>query len=80
MVDSRRVTVARARPLASSSRAKPSMSARLDGEQGQGADAAPGGELAQVQRVGLPGQPAVPGQEPRKRKSFGVGEGGLDHS
>jgi hypothetical protein len=32
-----------------------------DGEQVQGASAAPGGELAQVQRVGFAGQPAVPG-------------------
>jgi hypothetical protein len=34
-----------------------------DGEQGQGAGAAPGGELAQVQRVRLPGQAAVSSQE-----------------
>jgi len=32
-----------------------------DGEQGQGADPAPGGELAQVQGVGVAGQAAVPG-------------------
>ena len=43
---------------------------------GAGSGAAPGGELAQVQCIGLTGQPAVPGQEPRKRKPFGVGEGG----
>src|SRR5450755_2366719 len=49
-----------------------------DGEQGQGAGAAPGGELAQVQRVSLAGQPAVPGQEPGKGEPFGVGEGRLD--
>ena len=35
-----------------------------DREQGQGAAAAPACELAQVQGVGLAGQPAVPGQEP----------------
>ncbi len=35
-----------------------------DGEQPQLPLAAPGGELAQVQRVGLPGQAGVPGQEP----------------
>src|SRR6266571_1150969 len=49
-----------------------------DGEQVQGAGAAPGRELAQVQGVGLAGQAAVSGQEPRERKSFGIGEGGLD--
>ncbi len=37
-----------------------------DGEQVQGAGAAPAGELAQVQRVGLASQAAVPGQEPSK--------------
>ena len=45
------VTVARTRPLASRSRAKPSMA---DGEQAQGAGPAPAGELAQVQGVRLP--------------------------
>ena len=35
-----------------------------DGEEGQGAGAAPGGELAQIQRVRLSCQPAVSGQEP----------------
>ena len=49
-----------------------------DGEQGQGAGAAPGGELAQVQRVGLAGQAAVSGQEPGEGEPFGVGEGRLD--
>jgi len=37
-----------------------------DREQGQGAGAAPGGELAQVQRVRLAGQPAVSGQNPAR--------------
>ena len=37
-----------------------------------------GGELAQVQCVGLAGQAAVPGQEPGEGKPFGVGEGGLE--
>ena len=32
-----------------------------DGEQGQGAGTAPGGELAQVQGVGVAGQAAVSG-------------------
>ena len=49
-----------------------------DGEQGQGAGAAPGGELAQVQRVRFACQPAVPGQEPGEGEPFGIGEGGLD--
>src|SRR2546429_1318765 len=49
-----------------------------DGEQVQRAGAAPGSELAQVQRVRLSRQPAVPGQEPREREPFGIGEGGLD--
>src|SRR5205823_12958533 len=31
-----------------------------------------------VQGVGLPGQAAVPRQEPGEREPFGVGEGGLD--
>jgi len=51
-----------------------------DGEQGQGSGAAPGGELAQVQRVGLAGQPPVPGQESGEGEPFGIGEGRLDHS
>ena len=49
-----------------------------DREQGQGTGAAPAGELAQVQGVGLAGQAAVPGQVPGERESFGVGEGWLD--
>ena len=49
-----------------------------DSEQAQGAGAAPGGELAQVQCVGLAGQAAVSGQEPGEGDPFGVGEGGLD--
>jgi hypothetical protein len=48
------------------------------GEQGQGPGPAPGGELAQVQGVGLAGQAAVPGQEPGEGDPFGVGEDGLD--
>ena len=50
-----------------------------DGEHVKGAGAAPASELAQVQRVGLPGQAAVPGQEPGEREPFGVSEGGLAH-
>ncbi len=42
-----------------------------DGEQVQGIGAAPGGELAQVQRPGLASQASVPGQEPGEGESFG---------
>jgi hypothetical protein len=42
-----------------------------DREQRQGPGAAPGGELAQVQGVRLPGQAAVPGQEPSEREPPG---------
>jgi hypothetical protein len=49
-----------------------------DGEQGQRSGAALGGELAQVECVGLAGQPAVPGQEPGEGEPFRVGEGRLD--
>ena len=38
-----------------------------DGEQWQRPGAAPGGELAQVEWVGLAGQAAVAGQEPGER-------------
>src|SRR5436190_18604656 len=51
-----------------------------DGEQGQGAGAAPDRELAQVERVGIAGQAAVSGQEPGECEAFGIGEGGLDRS
>jgi len=49
-----------------------------DGEQGHRAGPAPADELAQVQGVGLPGQAAVPGQEPSEGESLGIGEGRLD--
>jgi hypothetical protein len=49
-----------------------------DGEQGQGAGAAPGGELAQVECVGLAGQASVSRQEPGEGEPFGISEGGLD--
>jgi hypothetical protein len=49
-----------------------------DSEQAQGASAAPAGELAQIQRVRLAGQAAVAGQEPGKRTTLSIGEGGLD--
>jgi hypothetical protein len=52
--------------------------AAADGKQGEGAGPAPGGELAQVECVGLAGQAAVPGQEPGEREPLGVGEDGLD--
>jgi hypothetical protein len=77
MVHSRRVTVARARPRASSSRAKVSIGA-ADGEQRERAGAAPAGELAQVQGICLAGQAAVPGQEPREREPLGIIEHRLD--
>jgi hypothetical protein len=41
-----------------------------DGEQVQGMGAAPGGELAQVECVGLSCQAAVPGQKPGEREAF----------
>ena len=49
-----------------------------DREQRQRAGAAPGGELAQVQGVGLAGQAAVPGQEAGEREPLGLGEYRLD--
>jgi hypothetical protein len=49
-----------------------------DGEQGQGAGAAPGSELAQVESVRLAGQAAVSGQEPGEGEPFGISESGLD--
>jgi hypothetical protein len=49
-----------------------------DGEQGQGPGAAPAGELAKVESVGLAGQAAVPGQEPGEREPLSIGEGRLD--
>jgi hypothetical protein len=62
MVHGRRVTVARARPLASRSRAKPSMPARRTANRLRERAPAPAGELAQVQGVRLSCQAAVPGQ------------------
>ena len=49
-----------------------------DREQGQGAGAAPAGELAQIQGVRFARQSTVSGQEPGEGEAFGVGEGGLD--
>src|SRR6516164_6638178 len=49
-----------------------------DGEQVQGTGAAPGGELAQVQRISLTSQAAVSGQITGECEPLGVGEGGLD--
>ena len=49
-----------------------------DREQRQGPGAAPAGELAQVEGVGLAGQAAVPGQEPGEREPLGIGERRLD--
>jgi hypothetical protein len=50
----------------------------VDGEQRQGPGPAPAGELAQVKRVRLPCQAAVPGQEPGKSDPLGIGEDRLD--
>jgi hypothetical protein len=50
------------------------------GEQGQAPGAAPAGELAQVQGVGLAGQAAVAGQEPGEGEPLGLCERGLDGS
>jgi hypothetical protein len=49
-----------------------------DGEQRQGPGAAPAGELAQLQGVGLASQAAVPGQEPGERKPLNISERRLD--
>ena len=49
-----------------------------DREQGKGAGAAPAGELAQVQGVGVAGQAAIADQEPGDREPLGIGERGLD--
>ena len=49
-----------------------------DREQRQRAEAAPGGELAQIQGVSLAGQAAVPGQEPGEREPLGIAECWLD--
>ena len=49
-----------------------------DREQRQRAEAAPGGELAQVQGVGLAGQAAVAGEVSGEGEPFGVGEGRLE--
>ena len=46
----------------------------VDREQRQGADAAPGGELPQVQGTRFAGQAAVASQEPGEREPFGIGE------
>jgi hypothetical protein len=43
-----------------------------DGEQAQAAGTASGGELAQVKRVRLAGQPPVSGQVPGKGEPFGI--------
>jgi len=76
-VHSRRVTVARARPRASSSRAKVDVGA-ADREQRERPGAAPAGELAQVEGAGLAGQAAVTRQEPGERESLGISEHRLD--
>ena len=54
------------------------MPGAADGEQVQGAGAAPGGERAQVQCVRVAGQAAVSSQEPGEGEPFGVAECWLD--
>jgi hypothetical protein len=49
-----------------------------DGEQGHRAGPAPGSELAQIQRVSLAGQAALPSQEPGNSEPLGIGAGRLD--
>jgi hypothetical protein len=49
-----------------------------DREQRHGPRPAPGGELAQVEGVGLAGQAAVAGQVPGERETLGIREHGLD--
>jgi len=50
----------------------------VDGEQGQGAGAAPAGELAQVEGLGVAGQATVAGQAAGEREPLGIGEHRLD--
>jgi hypothetical protein len=78
MVHSRWVTVARARPRASQFAGEGLDVGAADREQRQGPCAAPAGELAQVEGVGLAGQAAVPGQEAGECEPLGVREGRLD--
>ena len=78
MVDSRRVTVARARPAGFEFAGEGLDVGAADREQRQGPGAAPAGELAQVEGVGLAGQAAVPGQVPGEREPLGIGEHRLD--
>ena len=80
MVHSRRVTVARARAQGFQVPGEAFDVGAADGEQVQGAGAAPAGELAQVQGVCVAGQAAVAGQEPGKGEPFSIGESGLDRS
>jgi hypothetical protein len=49
-----------------------------DGEQRKRTDAAPRGELPQVQGVRLAGQASVARHEPREREPLGIGERWLD--
>jgi len=79
MVHSRRVTVARARPRASRSRAKLSMSPRRTANRLRERARHQVVNWRRFWRVCLAGQAAVAGQEPGKRKTLGIGEGGLDH-
>jgi hypothetical protein len=49
-----------------------------DREERKGPGAAPAGELAQVEGVGVAGQAAVPGQVPGEREPLGISEHRLD--
>lgn len=66
MVDSRLVTVARARPHRFELAGEAFDVGAADGEQRQGPDAAPAGKLTQVQGVRIAGQASVTGQEPAR--------------
>jgi hypothetical protein len=78
MVHSRLVTVARALPACLQFADEGLDVGAADREQRQGPRAAPAGELAQVEGVGLAGQSAVAGQEAGEGEPLGVGEHRLD--
>ena len=80
MVDSRRVIAA---PCPAHSLQIPGEALNVRAahrEQRHRPGAAPAGELAQVQRVRLPGQTAVPRQKPGEGHPFRIGEDGLDRN
>ncbi|MDQ6948309.1 MAG: hypothetical protein M3256_19110 [Actinomycetota bacterium] len=69
----RQSTVARDRPAASMARPKDSISARAR-QQAKPAALAPGGELAQIEGVGVTGETAVASQG----ETFGIAECRVD--